>query len=212
MIEARDQEDSGLVVHVAMRIANTDAEGPGRRYALWVQGCSLRCAGCCNPEMLPHEGGERVPVARLVEELKPLVSKGIEGVSLLGGEPMEQAEALAEFATQARMLGLSVMVFSGYTRAELEARGDAGTQRLLAQTDVLVDGRFDAKERDVARRWVGSRNQVVHHLTGRYAADARFADANEIEIRIERGELVVNGWPLPAERLAQVLRQRRRDV
>jgi anaerobic ribonucleoside-triphosphate reductase activating protein len=211
MFEAR--EVSGPVVHVAMRIADTDAEGPGRRYALWVQGCSLRCAGCCNPEMLPTEGGERMLVSRLAEELNAHVLKGIEGISLLGGEPFEQAEGLAELAAQARALGLSVMVYSGYTRAELEAREDAATRRLLALTDVLVDGRYVASERDEARRWVGSRNQVVHHLTDRYAQDARFGAANEIEIRLEHGQVLVNGWPVPATRLVQELRRKRtRDV
>lgn len=200
-----------LRVRVAMRIPDTEAEGPGRRYALWVQGCSLRCAGCCNPEMLPDVGGEEVLVESLLHELDLFVLKGIEGVSLLGGEPFEQADALAEFAFSARMRGLSVMIFSGYTRAELEAREDAGTRRLLAYTDVLVDGRFIARERDEARRWVGSRNQLVHHLTSRYAHDVRFAEGNEIEIRIERGQVVVNGWPLPASRLVRGLGQRRSE-
>ena len=41
---------------VAQFVPRTEAEGPGRRFALWVQGCPLRCKGCCNPEMLAFKG------------------------------------------------------------------------------------------------------------------------------------------------------------
>ena len=45
------------VLSVAQIVPCTEAEGPGRRFALWFQGCPLRCPGCCNPEMLPFTGG-----------------------------------------------------------------------------------------------------------------------------------------------------------
>ncbi|HGG57662.1 MAG TPA: 4Fe-4S cluster-binding domain-containing protein, partial [Nannocystis exedens] len=49
---------SRLALQIAHIVAITEAEGPGRRFALWVQGCSLHCPGCCNPELFAAAGGQ----------------------------------------------------------------------------------------------------------------------------------------------------------
>jgi anaerobic ribonucleoside-triphosphate reductase activating protein len=201
------------VVRVAARVRDTEAEGPGRRWALWVQGCPLRCAGCCNPEMLPEQAppgrDELVPVDALAREA--LETPGIEGVSFLGGEPFAQAVPLAALAERVRAAGLSVMVFTGFTLAELEQRADhdggsapkpplmAGASALLAATDLLVDGRYDRTQPDTQRRWIGSQNQVLHFLSDRYRPDdPRFRRSNSVEVRLRAGVLTVNGWPAAA--------------
>ncbi len=141
--------------------------------------------------MFPAEGGALEDARALAERA---ARSEVEGVTLLGGEPFEQAEACAVFAAHAHSLDLSVMVFSGYTLAELEARPDS--RALLDACDLLVDGRFDRDRLDRSRRWIGSTNQRLHLLTSRYAKDdPRFAAPNTAEIRLSRGELVMNGWP-----------------
>jgi anaerobic ribonucleoside-triphosphate reductase activating protein len=184
-----------MQLRVAQVVERTEAEGPGRRFAVWVQGCPLRCAGCCNPEMFPSEGGTAIDPAELARRAS--ATADIEGVSLLGGEPFAQAEACAAFARLACNAGLSVMVFSGYTLAELEARRDEpGTTALLGACDLLVDGRFEQALLDTSRRWIGSRNQVLHFRTDRYAPDdPRFRARNTAELRLAGGELSMNGWP-----------------
>ena len=72
-------------LQIAQVIPDTEAEGPGRRFAVWVQGCPMRCQECCNPQMLRFDGGERTNVDDLVA--RALATEGIVGVSLLGGEP-----------------------------------------------------------------------------------------------------------------------------
>ncbi|MBL9038919.1 MAG: radical SAM protein [Archangium sp.] len=190
-----------MELRLAQVVPDTEAEGPGRRFAVWVQGCSLRCPGCCNPEMFVHgAGGEVVSAEALARRV--LAVPALEGVSFLGGEPFEQAAGLAEVAARVRSAGLSVMVYSGYTLAELHTRRGVvpGIHELLAETDVLVDGRYDASKPDRSRRWVGSENQVVHFLSSRYsAADERFSQANSVEFRWENGRLTVNGWPAGAD-------------
>ncbi|MEZ4384998.1 MAG: 4Fe-4S cluster-binding domain-containing protein [Nannocystaceae bacterium] len=196
MATARVEEPAdgdGEAIVVALVVAETEAEGPGRRFALWVQGCPMRCAGCCNPEMLEFRGGARRRPDALVAEA---VAAGVEGVSILGGEPFAQAAALAGFAEGVRAAGLSVMIYSGFTIEELRASPRPGVARLLAAADLLVDGRFDAAQRSARRRFIGSDNQRLHHLSERYAAgDPALAGSQTIELRLRGGELTINGWP-----------------
>jgi anaerobic ribonucleoside-triphosphate reductase activating protein len=191
------------MVRVAAIVDDTRAEGPGRRWALWVQGCSLRCAECCNPEMFDERRGRSVGIDELAAHIAEARAHGVEGVTFLGGEPFEQAAELAELARRAQALAMTVMVFSGYTLDELRARPDAA--ELLARTDLLVDGRYDRARPEprppIGRRWIGSANQVMHFLTAAYAPDdPQIRDDNTIEIRLSGGALRINGWP-SADRL-----------
>ena len=186
------------MLRIAAVVADTCAEGPGRRWALWVQGCSIRCAGCCNPEMFDDRRGQAAEIADLAARVAEARARGVEGVTFLGGEPFEQAAELATLAGHARALAMTVMVFSGYTLDQLRGRGDAAA--LLAVTDLLVDGPYDRTRPEpappVGRRWIGSANQQMHYLTSAYAAgDPRMRDANTIEIRLSRDALQINGWP-----------------
>lgn len=188
-------------IEVAMVVPRTEAEGPGLRFAVWVQGCPLRCQGCCNPEMLEFRPADRRRAADLLEEA---CDAGVEGISLLGGEPFAQAEGLAALAEGVRARGLSVMVYSGYTLAELRGQGPAAA-RLLAATDLLVDGRFEARRLSTRRRFIGSDNQVLHFLTARYRPDdPRLSGPNHVELRIRGGELTLNGWPVLGPRTRAV--------
>lgn len=187
-----------MKLRIAQTVANTEAEGPGKRYALWVQGCSLRCLGCCNPEMFSTSAGREADSAALAQEA--LTAEGVEGVSILGGEPFEQPAPLADFAERVRARGLSVMVYSGYTLAELKAKRDDAVDRFLATTDLLVDGRYEKTRPEPSRRWVGSSNQVMHFLSERYTpTDERFHRGNTVELRFVDGKLTVNGWPQAAD-------------
>jgi anaerobic ribonucleoside-triphosphate reductase activating protein len=183
-------------LRIAQIVPDTEAEGPGRRFALWVQGCTIRCPGCCNPEMFAAEKGRAIDTKDLADQA--LAVPNLEGVSILGGEPGEQADALADFCERVRAGGLSVMLYSGYTLSELRQR--PGAERLLKAVDLLVDGRYEQSLPETKRRWLGSTNQVMHFLTPRYAPDdARFSTANTVELRLTREGLTINGWPAAAD-------------
>jgi anaerobic ribonucleoside-triphosphate reductase activating protein len=184
-------------LQLAQTVACTEAEGPGRRFALWFQGCPLRCPSCCNPEMLPFEGGQSVPLTALLDEIRTSVAdNAIEGVTLLGGEPLAHAAGSAALARRVRDLGLSVMVFSGYTLEEARRLPDPAVAELLSLTDILVDGPYDRDQPETRRRWIGSANQRVHFLTDRYSPDdPRWLLPNTLEIRLRGQELSVNGFP-----------------
>lgn len=185
-------------MRVAQIIPCTEAEGPGRRFALWFQGCPLRCPGCCNPEFLPFQGGEEWSIEDMTKAIRQAQSHaGIEGISLLGGEPFAQAAAAAEIARFAQSLGLSVMVYTGYWLEELQARPDPATRQLLDATDLLVDGPYRRELPETQRRWIGSRNQRLHFLTPRYRPDDPcWLKPNTLEVRLNaQGELIINGFP-----------------
>ncbi len=186
-------------LNVASRLPCTEAEGPGRRAALWVQGCDKRCRGCCNPAYLQLIERELVSAVSVLDWLTNAYREhDLEGVTFLGGEPMLQAQGLAVVAQGARTLGLSVMVFSGYTKSELDALQLPGSEKLLHYTDILVDGSYEASLPEYNRRWVGSTNQQFHYLTARY--DDRIEIDREVERVLEvrlrtDGSMFINGWP-----------------
>jgi anaerobic ribonucleoside-triphosphate reductase activating protein len=188
---------SVLTMQIAHIVPCTEAEGPGRRFAVWFQGCPLRCAGCCNPEMLPFDGGTAMTIDDLLRQLGRAVERhGVEGVTLLGGEPFAHAAAACGFARRVRELGLSVMIFSGYELEELRAMSEPAVDELLACTDLLVDGRYLRDQPDATRRWIGSRNQRIHFLTERYRPDDPcWRQRDTLEIRLRGGEVTVNGFP-----------------
>ena len=195
-----DADELATLIDVGVEVANTEAEGPGRRYAIWVQGCPMRCPGCCNPELLRFGLGTPTTVAALRDRILAAHARDpLEGISLLGGEPLAQAPGLAILAEHAAAAGLGVMVYTGFTREELEAKiaaGEPGVERLLAATDLLVDGRYVREQPDTTRRWIGSQNQRLHFLTRRHKpTDPSFGGGETIELRLVDGELIINGWP-----------------
>ena len=188
------------MLDVAQIVPDTEAEGPGRRFAVWVKGCPLRCAGCCNPQMLHFGGGTPTDPEALAARV--LATPGIEGLSLLGGEPFAQAEACAVLAGAVRRGGLGVMVYSGFTLEALQAKTEPGVRTLLDATDLLVDGPYQRAQPERERRWIGSANQRMHFFGDRYRPDdPRFRAGNTVELRFKNGELVVNGWPALAAAL-----------
>jgi len=155
------------VLSISRTADRTTVLGPGVRAVVWVHGCPLRCAGCIAPEDLPFDGGDRREVAELARWLGALPAE-VTGVTFSGGEPMAQADALADLVDAIRRERVwSVMSYSGFTLEHLRRHGDAAQRRLLDRLDVLVDGPYLAG-RHADLRWRGSDNQRVHLLTGRH--------------------------------------------
>lgn len=184
-------DPNAVALSVAQIVPVTEAEGPGLRFALWLQGCPLRCPGCCNPEMLSFDGGTPMTVADVLRQLDAVE---VEGITLLGGEPLAHAGA-AVLAREVQKRGRTVMVFSGFTLEEARQMADPAVADLLAHTDILVDGPYVREQPDNERRWIGSTNQRIHFLTTRYHYDDRWRKSNTLEIRLKDGELTVNGFP-----------------
>lgn len=147
-------------------IPYTRVEGPGERACLQVQGCPIRCPGCAVPFTWSTKGGYDITVYELFQKI--LEGPKIEGITFLGGEPFEQAEALAELGGRLKEEGLSVMTFSGYLLENIQKANRKDWNDLLKVTDLLIDGPFQKENRDLSRPWCGSSNQRYHFLTDRY--------------------------------------------
>ena len=102
------QENNGTI-RLAGVVRESIVDGPGIRFTVFVQGCPHHCPGCHNPQTHDPEGGYDCAPQRLLEEIDrdPLVR----GVTLSGGEPMEQAEALLPFAREVRARGRDLVIF-----------------------------------------------------------------------------------------------------
>jgi len=144
------------------------ANGPGCRTSLFVSGCRRHCPGCFNRETWDFEFGRPYTLRTEDGIIETLEADGNDGLTILGGEPMEpeNQEALFPLIFRARALGKSIWVYSGFTLEELLDFGDKRchgpmTSTILCAIDVLVDGPFMEEQRDISLRFRGSRNQRI---------------------------------------------------
>lgn len=149
------------------------ANGIGARISLFVSGCTHHCPGCFNEETWDFNFGD--PFTREVEDdiIEHLRPSYIDGLSLLGGEPMEaqNQRALLPFLERVKheVPHATVWIYSGYTFEELLDETNSrchteATRRILELADILVDGKFVLAEKDVKLRFRGSRNQRILEL------------------------------------------------
>lgn len=178
--------------------------GPGSRSVVWVRGCSRRCPGCIASPILDDGPALVLEATELVDRV---LATEDEGVTFSGGEPFEQAQAVAEVATALHAAGRSVMVYTGHTLAQLRADPRPAVAALLGVTDILVDGPFEiAHQGD--HLWRGSANQRIHLLSSRYrgTVDPDEQTGVGVEVRVDAdGRLFWAGVP-PAGFVASLRR------
>ena len=149
-------------------IKNCDiANGTGVRISLFVSGCTNHCKNCFQPQTWDFNFGK--PFTNDTEDkiIKMLEPDYIDGLTILGGEPMEplNQKALYPFLLKVRekMPDKTIWVFSGFTLEELKDKEGYPncdvTEGILNTIDVLVDGRFIEELKDISLRFRGSSNQ-----------------------------------------------------
>jgi anaerobic ribonucleoside-triphosphate reductase activating protein len=141
--------------------------GQGTRIGIWVQGCSIHCRGCIAQDTWDEEGGLLVPVSQVVAQCQSWANEGlVEGVTVSGGEPFDQAEPLLALVRGLRRwlrsssLDADILCYSGYPEATLRARYPT----LLAELDALIPGPYRSA-RAPGGLWRGSSNQPIVPLT-----------------------------------------------
>lgn len=156
---------------------------------LWIQGCSLGCRGCFNPESHDFTDGRLVPVEDIFEWIK--AAGETEGISISGGEPLQQPDAVLDLLQRVRQeTGLSSLLFTGFTFEEVKKLPVA--ERLFECLDVLICGRYE-EDLHIGKGLIGSRNKTVHFLSSRYGAeDLDSVPESEVFIS-DDGSVVVSG-------------------
>ena len=130
-----------------------------------------------------------------VEDMVELIASykdRIEGITFLGGEPLEQIEAVTYICKRAKELGLTVLVFTGYTYKEVAT--NPSVEELIRHVDILIDGEYRESQKDFSRAWVGSSNQTYYFFSDRYDESVITEFKNKIELRIDKNNNIsLNG-------------------
>jgi anaerobic ribonucleoside-triphosphate reductase activating protein len=189
----RNNKSDLLNVHDVLVVSY--ANGPGPRAVIWVQGCSKRCPGCSNPLTHSHRPHVLFAPERLAESI--LTIPTIEGLTVTGGEPLEQAAAVCRLCQLVRKSGLTVMVFTGWEYESICQSSDRWVRDLLGQIDILVDGPFIKCLSDKNLLWRGSSNQQIRFLTDRYSPDVLQNSHTQVEAVLQQGAkgILMTGFP-----------------
>ena len=152
---------------------NEHLYGPGKRLLLFLQGCSIHCKGCVNQHLWPFGTGTDISVAEVVE-----LCRDLEGITLHGGEPLDQSDGLLEIVEALKAEGKTVVLFTGYKRKELSKP----TQRKVWQlADLVISGRFEERKKNIYLQFRGSTNQRVYAHKGKYQ-NYRVSDGKSVGI------------------------------
>ena len=170
------------------------ALGPGLRYVIWTQGCPFSCPGCISPEGHSVGGGHVVSIQELADDI--VANKTIGGLTVSGGEPFLQSEALLQLLRllKARRPDLNVIIFTGFT---IEQLNWPDAQQILRLTDVLIDGPYVDEQND-GKGLRGSSNQQVHCLTPRLAIhlDEMLHGPRSVEMHVGDTQIKNIGIPI----------------
>ena len=150
---------------IARILSPVHSLGPGDRVCLWTQGCKKRCKGCISPELQPYSGNE-IDEDLLAKILIQVARKNnCTGITISGGDPLEQSQALLKLLTLLRNEFDDILVYTGFELQDIQD-GLVGIEakKCLDYLDVLIDGKYidELNYKDCVLR--GSSNQNIHFI------------------------------------------------
>jgi anaerobic ribonucleoside-triphosphate reductase activating protein len=175
--------------------------GFGSRVGIWMQGCSIRCPGCVSRDTWRSAVEHSTTVEDVLSACAPWLRQA-DGVTISGGEPFDQPEALCELVGQLRAASRGdLLVYSGYPHARLFAEHT----EILRQIDVLISEPFLA-EKGQTLTLRGSDNQRAFLLSDlahrRYPADLDRQDwpaQRRLDLMLEEETVWMVGIPAPGD-------------
>lgn len=189
--------DESTFLRISHYTASTAVLGPGNRFVIWTQGCRKRCRNCINPQGQELEGGYMISVRELVGIIQD--QKDIQGITISGGEPLLQVQAVHKLVTMIReSTSLDIMLYSGYQYEKiLEFMGLHFFREFFRQIDIFVDSEY-REEEDHGEIFRGSGNQHIYYFTPKYqefAEQIQTAHSRNIEFEVEESEIYMIGIP-----------------
>jgi anaerobic ribonucleoside-triphosphate reductase activating protein len=180
------------IAHVGL----SSVEGPGRRIGIWFQGCSKDCPSCFNQELRVKKQGYYRDTSLIEAEILACLARDlyIEGITLSGGEPLDQMSAVMSISKYAHKFGLSVLIYTGYTPENMSLDRYVA---LRESVDIAIVGEY-RKDVPQTHAWAGSGNQEIILFTDRYTQlDVYSAGTvGKVEVRISKdGDYIVTGFP-----------------
>lgn len=149
-------------MRIAGIIKTSSVDGQGMRFTVFTQGCRHNCVGCHNVETHDFRGGQEVHIEKIVQQYKEN-AKFLKGITLSGGDPMEQAKECIELINELRetldKYGGDIWLYTGYTFEEIMASENSDMIKLLEMIDILVDSKFEIENKVQGLRFKGSSNQ-----------------------------------------------------
>lgn len=178
----------------AVKRTGTRNLGPGLRYAIWLQGCPFNCFNCITPQARPVVAAKIAEVESLAKDI--VSNSRIDGLTISGGEPFLQAEALVSLLSMVREYRpeLTVLIFTGFNLENLDS---PMARKVLEMTDVLIDGKYiDSLNDGIGLR--GSSNQRIHFLSDRLIAyeEEMNKGKRSIEVSFHNKVIDIIGIPL----------------
>ena len=149
-------------IKLAGIVRESITDGPGICFTVFCQGCPHNCQGCHNPVTWSfEEGGKYVDVNRILAEIdkNPI----LQGVTFSGGEPLCQSKGFLSLAKGIKKRKLKINLFTGYTFEEIQElrKIDEDISQLLDLVNILIEGRFNIKEKNLSLKFRGSENQRI---------------------------------------------------
>ncbi len=136
------------------------ADGPGVRVSIFMQGCTFNCKNCFNPETHDFNGGKEFTDNTIARVLELCKNENIEGLSILGGEPMhpKNIDGTTKLAKEfkEKYPNKNIWVWTGFLFDK-----DLKDKEVMKYIDVLVDGQYVDELHDPKLKWKGSSNQRV---------------------------------------------------
>ena len=183
--------------------------GPGRRIGVWVQGCSIGCTGCASRDTWDTEGGKDLPVDLLMKWCRDVSLNHLDGVTISGGEPFQQPEALGCLLDS--LIGwrkemahsVDILCYSGLPYRVLQSR----YPDLLGKLDAIIPEPFVAK-RPMGGIWRGSDNQSLIPLSPlgmeRYSqyVDQKEKEEKRFQIQVDPNRIWFIGIPFRGDMAA----------
>ncbi len=182
----------GKFMKIFSVIPISEVNGPGAHYTIWVQGCTLNCKGCFNPQTHDRDLGIEVEIERIVEEIRFYRSEEkIIGVTITGGEPFQQIEDLAALVSLIKsQTDLGVIILTGYTKGELLQFPEINS--IANNVDLIIAGRYNHKLK-IQSGLRGSNNKIYWY-TSEFYKKYILEDIPEMEIITnEKGEITISG-------------------
>ena len=147
-----------MKIRLASVIHDSIVDGEGIRSVIFTQGCPHNCPGCHNQKSIPFDGGDLISVEDVIEAV---LESNLKKVTFSGGEPFVQAEQLYHIAKKLKEEGYNLWSYTGFKYEVLLRHSDPYVMKFLSLLDILIDGRFYMKLKDLSILYRGSSNQRI---------------------------------------------------